>query len=295
MLFNITKYSLKNISRNKFLTISTIIVLTLLMFFINVLQLLDSISLKIMNEINAKMSISLYLKEWINQKSLEVLTLQKNILEIDKKIKFLYKTSEQNLLEMKQRDPEAVKILENSENALPESIILSGIKIEDYEKINTAIENQLSILDKKESEKDYFANYTTQYNNIKQVTFVLNTLKVWLQWIIIIFFISIAIITYSVIWNFIFYFKNEIYITRLVWGSRLFIYWPFILQWIIYTVISFLVSLLIFSILLKNLSIIFSSYKDFFIISNNTIFIQLIIFIFVWALSWYLSSKKYLK
>lgn len=295
MLFNITKYSLKNISRNKFLTISTIIVLTLLMFFINVLQLLDSISLKIMNEINAKMSISLYLKEWINQKSLEVLTLQKNILEIDKKIKFLYKTSEQNLLEMKQRDPEAVKILENSENALPESIILSGIKIEDYEKINTAIENQLSILDKKESEKDYFANYTTQYNNIKQVTFVLNTLKVWLQWIIIIFFISIAIITYSVIWNFIFYFKNEIYITRLVWGSRLFIYWPFILQWIIYTVISFLVSLLIFSILLKNLSILFSSYKDFFIISNNTIFIQLIIFIFVWALSWYLSSKKYLK
>jgi hypothetical protein len=63
MLFNITKYSVKNILRNKFLTISTILVLTLLMFFINVLQILDSVSVKIISGINSKMSISLYLKE----------------------------------------------------------------------------------------------------------------------------------------------------------------------------------------------------------------------------------------
>ena len=59
MLFNITKYSVKNILRNKFLTISTILVLTLLMFFINVLQILDSVSVKIISGINSKMSISL--------------------------------------------------------------------------------------------------------------------------------------------------------------------------------------------------------------------------------------------
>lgn len=293
MFFNIAKYSVKNILRNKFLTISTILVLTLLMFFINVLWILDSVSLKIISEINSKMSISLYLKEWISRESLEVITLRNNIKNVDEKINFDYKTKEQNLLEMKQKDPELVKILEN-DNPLPETIILSNIKIEDYESVNRAIENQLSIFTNNEIDKDYFANYTTQYKRINQVTFILNTLKLWLEIVILIFFISIAIITYSVIWNFIYYYKNEIYITRLVWWSKSFIYGPFIMQWIIYSIFSFFVSLLIFLLLLKNLNIAFWEYFQFEV-SKNLTFLQLIIFIFIGWISWYLSSRKYLK
>ena len=75
MFFNITKYSVKNILRNKFLTISTILVLTLLMFFINVLQILEWVSVKIISEINAKLNFSLYLKDWITKDSVEVSTL----------------------------------------------------------------------------------------------------------------------------------------------------------------------------------------------------------------------------
>lgn len=293
MFFNIAKYSVKNILRNKFLTISTILVLTLLMFFINVLWILDSVSLKIISEINSKMSISLYLKEWISRESLEVITLRNNIKNVDEKINFDYKTKEQNLLEMKQKDPELVKILEN-DNPLPETIILSNIKIEDYESVNRSIENQLSIFTNNEIDKDYFANYTTQYKRINQVTFILNTLKLWLEIVILIFFISIAIITYSVIWNFIYYYKNEIYITRLVWWSKSFIYGPFIVQWIIYSIFSFFVSLLIFLLLLKNLNIAFWEYFQFEV-SKNLTFLQLIIFIFIGWISWYLSSRKYLK
>ena len=91
MFFNITKYSIKNILRNKFLTISTILVLTLLMFFINVLQILEWVSVKIISEINAKLNFSLYLKDWITKDSVEVSTLEKNIKEIDKDIVFDYK------------------------------------------------------------------------------------------------------------------------------------------------------------------------------------------------------------
>ena len=80
MFFNITKYSVKNILRNKFLTISTILVLTLLMFFINVLQILEWVSVKIISEINAKLNFSLYLKDWITKDSVEVSTLEKNII-----------------------------------------------------------------------------------------------------------------------------------------------------------------------------------------------------------------------
>ena len=100
MFFNITKYSVKNILRNKFLTISTILVLTLLMFFINVLQILEWVSVKIISEINAKLNFSLYLKDWITKDSVEVSTLEKNIKEIDKDIVFDYKTKDKILLEM---------------------------------------------------------------------------------------------------------------------------------------------------------------------------------------------------
>ena len=85
MFFNITKYSIKNILRNKFLTISTILVLTLLMFFINVLQILEWVSVKIISEINAKLNFSLYLKDWITKDSVEVSTLEKSYTKHKKK------------------------------------------------------------------------------------------------------------------------------------------------------------------------------------------------------------------
>ena len=291
MLFNITKYSVKNILRNKFLTISTILVLTLLMFFINVLQILDSVSVKIISGINSKMSISLYLKEWVSRDSLEVLTLKDNIGNINKNIDFNYKTKDQILLEMKQKEPELVKILEN-DNPLPETIVLSNIEIEDYEKVNKVVENQFSILLNNDIDKDYFANYKTQFKRISQV--ISNILKVWVEVIILIFFVSIAVITYSVIWNFIYYYKNEIYITRLVWWAKSFIYWPFILQGIIYSIISFFISLFIFVLLLKNLNSTFWEYFEF-VVSTEVTLLQLLIFIFIGWISWYLSSRKYLK
>ena len=116
----------------------------------------------------------------------------------------------------------------------------------------------------------------------------------WMIIIIIIFFVSIAIITYSVVSNFIYYYKDEIYITRLVWWAKSFIYGPFILQWIIYSIISFLISLSLFYILLRNLNSVFWKYY-IFEIQTNLASLELLIFIFIGWLSWYLSSRKYLK
>ena len=294
MFFNITKYSIKNILRNKFLTISTILVLTLLMFFINVLQILEWVSVKIISEINAKLNFSLYLKDWITKDSVEVSTLEKNIKEIDKDIVFDYKTKDKILLEMTQKDPELTKILESWDNPFPETIILSNIAIVDYSKVNKAIENQISIFLNNDIEKDYFANYKTQYERINQVTYVLDLLNYWIKYIFIIFFVSIAIITYSVVSNFIYYYKDEIYITRLVWWAKSFIYGPFILKWIIYSIISFLISFSLFYILLRNLNSVFWKYY-IFEIQTNLASLELLIFIFIGWLSWYLSSRKYLK
>jgi cell division protein FtsX len=63
MLARIAKYSIKNILRNKFLSFSSVLVLTLLMFFINILVVLHDVSFKLIDSINSKLTISLYLED----------------------------------------------------------------------------------------------------------------------------------------------------------------------------------------------------------------------------------------
>jgi len=299
MLTRIVKYSLKNIMRNKFLSFSSVLVLTLLMFFINILVILHDVSFKLIDSINSKMTISLYLKEWYDKNSIDVIDLIGNIKQINEwsnsesKIDVVYKTKEQILEEIRLKEPDLVKILER-DNPLPDTIVLSNIKLNKYEDLNKIIENKLYLLSNNNNNKDYFANYTSQYLRITHIIKVLDILEIGLYVIIAIFLISISIIIYSIIWNFIYYYRDEIYITRLVWWSKKFIYGPFVIQWSIYSFIAFVLSFFIFLIVLKNLNSSFWNLYEF----NINLFIsiiEMIIFVLIWWFAWYLSSKKYLK
>ncbi|QFR39731.1 FtsX-like permease family protein [Candidatus Gracilibacteria bacterium 28_42_T64] len=293
MLFRIAKYSIKNIFRNKFLSFSSVLVLTLLMFFINILILLHDVSFKLISSINSKLTISLYLDEEYDKGSTEVIGLIEDIKKIGGKIKVEYKTKEVILEDIRLKEPDLAKILERT-NPLPDTIILSQIQLEEYEEMNSFIENKLYILSKDESDIEHFSNYTTQYKKINQVIHVLDILSIGLYIIIITFLLSIFVITYSIIGNFIYYYKDEIYITRLVGGSKKFIYGPFVLQGSFYSFVSFLLSLIIFVFILQNINAAFSDIY-FFDFSYNTFLIEMLVFVFVGGLSGFLSSRKYLK
>lgn len=292
MLARISKYALKNIFRNKFLSVSSVLVLTLLMFFINILFILHDVSFKLIDSINSKLTISLYLNESYNKNSIEVIDLVEDIKSLWSDVKVEYKTKDQILDELRIKEPDLAKILERT-NPLPDTISLSQIDISEYDLINSVIESKLFILAKDEADQDYFANYTSQYKKIKQVIKVLDLLQVWLYFVIAIFFVSISIIIYSIIWNFIYYFKDEIYITKLVGWWNQFINWPFAIQWVIYSFISFLLSLIIFLFILKNVNLAF--WEIYFFEFNLMIFlVEMIVFVIIWWVSWFLSSRKYL-
>jgi len=299
MLTRITKYSLKNIMRNKFLSFSSILVLTLLMFFINILVILNDVSFKLIDSVNSKMTISLYLKDEYDKNSIEVINLINNIKKIDSdstwlwKINVVYKTKEEILDDIRLKEPWLVKILERN-NPLPETIIISNIMLNQYSNLNKVIENKLFLFSKEDENKDYFANYNSQYDRITSIINVLDILQIGLYTIITIFLISISIIIYSIIGNFIYYYRDEIYITRLVWWSKKFIYWPFVIQWSIYSFIAFLLSFFIFIAILNKLNSSFSELYTFKL--QAPIFLaEMIIFVLIWWFAWYLSSKKYLK
>lgn len=302
MFPRLLKYASKNILRNTFLSASSVLILTLLMFFINILLVLHDVSFRIIDSINEKLTISLYLDEQYDKNSIEIIDLQNDIKKAIPEISITYKTKDEVLEELRERDPELVNILER-QNPLPETITLENIPLKRYEDLNLIIENKLFVLTETVSEnwnkkEEYFSTYTRQFERIDKVISLLSILQIGLYVIIATFIVSIAIIVYSIIGNFIYYYRDEIYITRLVWGSKLFIYGPFSLQGIMYVGFSFIVATSLFLLLLANLKYVFEVSEFSQIYTGNltgVLLVEALVFLFVGWLSWFLSSRRYLK
>lgn len=296
MIFRLFKYSIKNILRNKFLSFSSVIVLALLMFFINLLMIMHNLSNNLIQIVNSKLTISLYLKDEYTKDHISVKSLTDTISKEISGVKIEFKTKDEVLEDMRKKDEELVSIIK-SQNPLPATINLSNIKMEEYEKLNTIIEWKFWILTDFRTNSTY--DYRTQYDRIIKIIQILKTLKTALYVIIWVFLLSIFVITYSIIWNFIYHYRDEIYITKLVWWSNNFIYWPFVFQWIIYSIIWFFLSTNVFLVFVNNASVFFdkSKVKEYIINSdlNFILLLQLAIFIFIWSLSSFLSSRKYMK
>lgn len=295
MLSKIFQYAVKNILRNAFLSFSSILVLTLLMFFINILLVVQSVSFQLIDSINSKLTISLYLNEKYDKSSVEVIDFMQDLKKFSSTIQVNYKTKWELLEEVRKQDPELVKILERT-NPLPDTISLSNIKLEEYTNLNALIWGKLFLLSEQGGSKDYFSNYTSQYQRIEKIISMLTTLQYGLYIIIGIFIISIAVIVYSVIGNFVYYYKDEIYITRLVWWNNLFVYGPFMMQGVIYAFLSFFLSTFIFYVFVQNINFIFGSqYSLNFLMDPLLVFtIQILTFCIVWWLSGFFSSRRYI-
>ena len=151
MISRLFKYSVKNILRNKFLSFSSVLVLTLLMFFINVLFVLHNVSINIIDSINSKLTISLYLKDDYDRNSLEVIGLEKDIRNLSSSIIWDYKTKSEVLSDIREKDPDLVNILERT-NPLPDTITLSNVDIVEYEGLNNVIEKREFILSQNSEE-----------------------------------------------------------------------------------------------------------------------------------------------
>ena len=298
MFWRLFKYWVKNILRNKFLSFSSVLVLILLMFFVNILMVMHNLSNSLIDSINSKLTISLYLKDEYNSQHPDVLKLMNDIESNFKNIALEYLSKEAVLENMRKKSEELVNIVK-SVNPLPSTINLSNIKINQYESLNKIIEWKIYLLTEFKQNSNSSVEYRNQYNRIIKVITILKTLKIALYIIIFIFLMSIFIITYSIIWNFIYHYRDEIYITKLVWWSNVFIYGPFIFQGLIYSLISFILSFVLYLTLLNNIWYVFQ--KDLikeYVLNleiNYLYFIQLLVFVIIWIFSSYLSSKRYIK
>lgn len=181
MFYRLLKYSIKNILRNKFLSFSSVIVLGLLMFFVNLLMIMHNLSNNLIQVINSKLTLSLYLKDEYTKDNITVKNLIDDIHFTLPQVEIEFKTKDQVLEEMRKQDEELVSIIK-SQNPLPATINLSNIKMEEYEKLNLIIEGKYGILTDFKTNSTY--DYRTQYERILKIIAILKTLKLALYLII---------------------------------------------------------------------------------------------------------------
>ncbi len=259
------------------------------------------VSFLLIDSVNNKWSISLYLKKDYDKNSVDVVNLINSIKNIGDEIDISYRDKEDALEEVRRRTPDLAEILERT-NPLPATIKLSNIHIDKYKEINYVVEWKMFLFDTwektEEAKNSYFWTYAAQYKNIVGVTTYLQILQIVLYIVVAMLLLSIGIIIYSIIGNFVFYYRDEIYITRLVWWSKVFIYGPFSLQGMMYAALGFLFWLGLFysGVHITN-SLLTESYTLSFILwEYQLIFLlEFLVFIFIWGVSWLISSRKYLK
>lgn len=296
----ILKYAIKNIKRNAFLSLSSILVISLIIFFINVLILLNYTTDILISRIVWRLTFSVVLDKWYTSENSDVVELISSLRSVGKNMEVNYVSPEEALFEMWKNNPDLIKIIESeSENPLPAHIKISWSNIDQYDTINWIIKQYQNVLlyDEK-SLKSKIVDFKTQYESVKSVTGVLYSVKIWIYFIIFFFIFSVFVIIYNIIWNFIFFYRDEIKITKLVWWDDIFIYGPFSIQWLLYTIISTGFSFLFFFYLVLTLDkylIDFPLFISGFIDSNTRYFLYEIAWVSVIGmLSWFLSSKKFI-
>ncbi len=108
----ILKYAIKNIKRNAFLSLSSILVLSLIIFFINILILVNFTTDELIVNINKRLSLSLTLNRGYTNENSEVIELTSSLKSISKDLKVEYISPDAALSTMKMWDPELTKLVE---------------------------------------------------------------------------------------------------------------------------------------------------------------------------------------
>lgn len=297
----ILKYAVKNILRSKFLSLSIIIVICLISFFINTLFVLEHASTYLSTSINAKISLTTYLKKWYTNVNSEIINLLGDLKSFDNTLEVKYISKDTAFEELKKRDPELARVVEQeNENPLPDSISIKNIWTSQYEKVDSIIAKykQVIVYDENKA-KSNLVDYKLQIERVKKIVGILNTVQTWIYAIIWFFLFAVFIIIYNAISNFVFLYRDEIIITKLVGWDDLFVFWPFSIQWFLYSSLWFFLGLRAFFLVFNWINPSMNEFLDFresFFHNSSVYFIQeFLLLSVVWLLSWFLSSSRFIK
>jgi cell division transport system permease protein len=296
------RYALNNIARSIILSFSSITVIALMTFLIFVLFLVEFIMQGLSENVNARLSLKLYVKTGFTSTSREVVDTIHTLEQIAPGIQASFSSAEENLNELRQRDPDLAKVVEtDAENPLKSTISIKNVPIEKYEALDAAILEHTSAIElNEEKHKKSILGYRGQYEKIRSVVQILHSLRYGLFGVIGFFLFSVFVVIFHSIGNAVFFFREEIKITELVGGQKRYIYGPFVLQGMIYSIIALCISggcfyFGLLSLELTNLLGAQTSLQQFFSESAPLFLFVSGAVIFLGALSGLISSWRFVR
>ena len=292
------KLSMKNIWRNKILSVATIFVIGTIIFIFNIILAVNFITNEALEDLNQKIDITVYLKETTDYSKamdlVEELESAEEIIEIE------YISKEDALIQIKETHPNISIAFEKYElgNPLPASLNIKTI----HPKYHPAIAEYLN----KEQFQAYFSTIITENTNdsngiLTSVSENLIKLNKFTNqiifWLIMTFVVGGTLIILNALQMTIFTRKKEISIMKLVGAPYSFIRMPFIIESIIYGLLAVMLSFLMLGVLAKNLAIEGSSIANYYAnINHVSIFIiELILTITLSIVSSIIAIHDYLQ
>lgn len=295
------KYALKNTIRNPFLSFSSVLVISLLIFFINILFFVEYVTASITSNVNDRMSISLNLKKGYTKDNSEVIECMSALRTVNPGIEVQYVSQEEAFAILEKRDSELARVIDSGkDNPLPSSIVLKNIPLREYPGIDSIVKRFRGIMeyDEERSQKS-LVDYQAQYQRIQGLINILLSIEYGIYAIIAFFLFAVFIIIYNSIGNFVFFYRDEIRIIRLVGGENRFIYGPFSIQGFLYTLAAYTIGTLAFALIIRNVN--FSLITDFPLFIDRFFAefaprfgFELLAVVVVGALSGFLSSRRFI-
>ncbi|MBL4694773.1 hypothetical protein JKY72_05390 [Candidatus Gracilibacteria bacterium] len=259
------KLGFQNIWRNKLLSIATIFVIGIIIFIFNVVLAINFISQEALIDLNKKIDVVVYLKESATTSQQQSLIKDLENLEETEAVKFTSK--EDALRDMKNKHPNISNVFEKYRlgNPLPSSINIITKSASDHVKLETFLQQDKYI--------QFLSNIKTNTSNTnnpiissvsKNLVKLSNFADKITFWIIITFIIGSILIIINALQITIFTRKKEIQIMKLVGASHWFIRLPFMIEAIVYGILSIILSAIMLKIVIANIDISGTNLQDYF-------------------------------
>jgi cell division transport system permease protein len=298
----ISRSGLLNFWRNGFVSLSSVLVMTITIGVVTSLIFFQAILSFTLSELENKVDVAVYFVPGSAESS--ILSLQDKVDTIPEVAESTYISAEQALEDFRERHADdylTIQALEElDENPLGASLLIRAIDPAQYETISNFFEQGIAL-----SSTDLSIIDKVNYNENKRVIDSLLSLKEGAQklgWVltIILVFISVAI-TFNTIRLTIYMAREEIGVMRLVGAENGYINGPFMTEGVLYGIMAAVINVIIFfpatwwagaklqSFLGLNLFTYYTS--NFF----QIFFISLLVGILLGAVSSYLAVQKYLR
>jgi cell division transport system permease protein len=295
------RYAIRNILRNIWLSVSSLLIIGLLVFFVHILLLVIFSTDRFITSINDRISININLQDGYDNSQIRSIEFLSGVTTSFSGVQVDYISREDALTLLTTRNPDLATLIERDANPLPNSIRLSNIDISVYSSLNVYIGRFRDILqyDKGSLDKKLL-DYRSQYDRIASVVEMLHILQIAVYILLGLFVFTVAIVIYMVIHNFVFFLQDEVRIIELVGGRPSFIYGPFVIQGMLYAMIATAIATTLFIglIALIRSQSLFADFvpflSDFASLFTSYAWVSVPLFALLGALSAFLASWKYI-